>query len=310
MASSNNNPRVAIVGVGQVGAAAAYALILGRIAKELLLIDVNAELRDAQVQDLLDVAYNSNSGIGVRAATYQDVGQCDIVVITAGSKSSRGETPVQHMYNKISIIKSIVNEARPFRSDAIILIAANPVDLLTSITQELSGLPECQVLGTGTSLDSVRLRGLLAETTGVAISSISAYILGVHGDSQAVAWSHVTIGGIPIEEWCPQNTISHADVANECKRKSQVIVRAKGATPFGIGSIISSICYSILLDKRDVWSVSHYQSEYGCCFSLPVVLGRGGVIKSTDIHLDSGEEGDIAQAVQTLKALIERLKHD
>lgn len=308
MLSLGNNPRVAIVGVGQVGAAAAYALILGRIANELLLVDINAELRNAQVQDLSDVAYNSNSGICVRAATYQEVGQCDIVVITAGSKYSRGETSVQHMHNKISILQSIVNEARPFKSDTILLIAANPVDLLTSIAQELSGLPKCQVMGTGTSLDSVRLRGLLAEKAGVTISSVDAYIIGVHGDSQVVAWSNVTIGGLPIEEWSFKSTIDRNDIANECKHKSQIIIRAKGGTPFGIGSIISSICCSILLDKSEVWSVSHYQPVYGCCFSLPVALGRGGVIKSADIHLDSGEEGDVNQAVRALKVLSERLK--
>ncbi|KAE8369798.1 lactate dehydrogenase/glycoside hydrolase [Aspergillus caelatus] len=308
--TSNPNTRVAIVGVGQVGSAAAYALILGHVANELLLVDIKAELRDAQVRDLADVAYGNNSGIRVRAATYQEVGQCDIVVITAGSKHSRGETTVQHLYHKIAIIRGIVDEARPFRSDTILLIVANPVDLLTSLAQELSGLPKSQVLGSGTYLDSVRIRGLLAERAGVATSSIDAQVVGVHGPSEVVAWSGVTIGGVPIARWFPQNTDTLTDVANECKAKSQTIIRAKGGTPFGIGSVVCSICSSILFDKRDVCCLSHFLSEYKCCISLPVVLGRGGVMKAIDMQLDREEWEDLNETAQELKRTMERLKSD
>ncbi|KAE8325444.1 lactate dehydrogenase/glycoside hydrolase [Aspergillus sergii] len=308
--SSNPSTRVAIVGVGQVGSTAAYALILGRVADELLLVDTKAELRDAQVRDLSDVAYGNNSGIHVRAATYQEIGQCDIVVITAGSKYSRGETAVQHMYHKIAIIQGIVNEARPFRADTILLIVANPVDLLTSLAQELSGLPTSQVLGSGTFLDSVRIRGLLAARAGVATSSVNAQIVGVHGNSEVVAWSGVTIGGVPIARWFPHDTTILEDVENECKTKSQTIIRAKGGTPFGIGSVVCSICSSILFDRRDICCISHYQPDYGCCFSLPVVLGRGGMIKTIDMQLDNTELEDLTETARELKGTMERLKSD
>ncbi|KNG90459.1 lactate/malate dehydrogenase [Aspergillus nomiae NRRL 13137] len=302
--------RVAIVGVGQVGSAAAYALILGRVADELLLVDIKAELRDAQVRDLADVAYGNNSGIRVRAATIQEIGQCDIVVITAGSRYSRGETNVQHLYHKIAIVQGIVNEARPFRSDTILLIVANPVDLLTSLAQELSGLPASQVLGSGTFLDSVRIRGLLAERAGVATSSVDVQVVGVHGNSEVVAWSGVTIGGVPAARWFPDKTSHLAEVANQCKAKSQTIIRAKGGTPFGIGSVVCSICSSILFDRRDVCCISHYLSDYKCCFSLPVVLGREGVIKAIDMHLDQKEWEDLDESAQELKHMVERLKSD
>jgi L-lactate dehydrogenase len=188
MSSGNTKPisRIAIIGVGQVGAAAAYALILGSVANELLLVDIKVDLRDGQVRDLSDVAYSCNSGTRVRAATYHEAGQCDIVVITAGSKYSigkgsdgerliifcpkgasshdySGQNNIQLMFRNIAIVRSAVRAMKPFRSDAILLVVANPVDLLTSLAQELSGLPPSQVLGSGTFLDSVRLRGMLAD---------------------------------------------------------------------------------------------------------------------------------------------------
>jgi L-lactate dehydrogenase len=180
--------RIAIIGVGQVGSSAAYSIMLHSVAGELLLVDTNTVLRDGQGLDLTDVGYSCNSRTKVRAATHQEARESDIVVITAGSKYSRGmksdsrrlfeynidhmrsnchigETSIQHIYQKMSIIESIVKAMKPFRSDTILLIVANPVDLLTSIAYQLSGLPKLQVLGSGTFLDSVRIRNLLAEKT-------------------------------------------------------------------------------------------------------------------------------------------------
>lgn len=178
--------RIAIIGVGQVGTAAAYSIILASLATELLIVDLDRELRDSQIIDLCDVSYCSNSRTTVRAATHQEARESEIVVITAGSKYNRGrkshhmwlidymcerdgsdgslgETTVQHTYKKISIVRSIVEEMKPFRSDTILLVVANPVDLLTFFAYELSGLPASQVLGSGTFLDSFRVRNLLAQ---------------------------------------------------------------------------------------------------------------------------------------------------
>jgi L-lactate dehydrogenase len=182
--------KIAVVGVGQVGAAVAYALILGSVACELLLVDVKVDLRDGQVLDLLDAAYSRNSQTRVRAATFQEASQCDIVVITVGSKyvpgkrsdgrklitccpedaSSRehlGQPGIEKLYHSIAVVGSAVKAMKPFRSDTILLLVSNPIDLVTTFAQGLSGLPRSQVLGSGTFLDSVRLRGLLADKTGV-----------------------------------------------------------------------------------------------------------------------------------------------
>ncbi|UKZ76933.1 hypothetical protein TrVFT333_004648 [Trichoderma virens FT-333] len=224
--------RIAIVGVGQVGAAAAYALIRSSIATELLLVDINVSLRDGQVRDLSDVAYSCNSRTRVRAANYHEAGQCDIVVITAGSRHNLGETSLEQVYRNISIVKTAVDAMTPFKSDTILLVVSSPVDLLTSLALKLSQLPTSQVLGSGTYLDSVRLRGILADKTEVAAKSIDVFVLGVQGESQVTAWSAATIGGVPIDK-CLSNekTINRAELSNECKNRSQTIVRAKGATP-------------------------------------------------------------------------------
>lgn len=135
-------------------------------------------------------------------------------------------------------------------------------------------------------------------------------MLGVHGGSQVAAWSTATIGGVPINKLLGPDTLDHAELENECKHRSQSIIRAKGATPFGIGSIVSSICTSILFDKRDVRPISHFQPEFGCCFSLPVVLGRKGIMKTIQIPLNGAEKADIAESAKTLREKIERIHED
>lgn len=175
MSSSTNTTtkplsRIAIIGAGQVGGAAAYALILGSVASELLLVENNVPLREGQVRDLADVAFAVNSTTRVRAATYHEAGQCDVVVITAGSKHALGESSVATTARNASIVRSVVNAMTPFRKDTVLLVVSNPVDLLTSLARQLSRLPAKQVLGSGTFLDSARLRGLLADRVGVSFA--------------------------------------------------------------------------------------------------------------------------------------------
>lgn len=301
----NSKPRIAIIGVGQVGGAAAYALILSGIAAELLLVDIDIDLRDGQIQDLSDVAYSKNSNTRVRAATYREAAQSDIVVITAGSKHLIGQTTIDYTARNISIVRNIVEAMRPFRSDTILLVVSNPVDLVTTIAGELSQLPPSQIMGSGTFLDSVRLRGMMADKAKVAPNSIDLFSLGVHGDAQVVAWSVATVGGVPLEKSLPPTTFNRVQLSEECRNRTKSIVRAKGATPFGVGSIVSSICSSILLDKCDVRPVSHYQPEHECCFSMPVVLGRKGVLTTIAVPLDGEEEARLAKSVEDLKRVVD-----
>jgi L-lactate dehydrogenase len=177
---------IAILGCGDVGSTLAYTLILQPICSEVILVDPKKDLLNAQVRDLSDATYRGGSGVKVRAGTHLDAGQADIVVITAGAKQKAGESRLSLLSRNLHILESIFASMAPISPHTILLLVANPVDILTYFARKLSGLPEAQVLGTGTSLDSARLRGILAEKAEVAPNSIDAYVLGEHGDSQFV----------------------------------------------------------------------------------------------------------------------------
>jgi len=183
--SPPSSHRIAIVGAGSVGGAIAQALILRRVVAEILLVDINADLCRAQVNDLADAAHLSNCKI-----TYGDsaaAGQADIIIVSAGAKQKPGETRLGLIEKNVYVLKSVISGMQPIRPNAILLLVSNPVDVLTLFAQRLSGLPWSQVIGSGTLLDSIRLKGMLAKLTKVAESSINAWVIGEHGDSQCVS---------------------------------------------------------------------------------------------------------------------------
>ncbi|CAG9940235.1 unnamed protein product [Clonostachys rosea f. rosea IK726] len=314
--------KIAIVGVGQVGGAVANAIILTSLANEVLLVETEFSRRASQVQDLADVAFSRKEDTAVRAASYKEAAQSDIIIITAGSKHfiafSRavssgcsdvlGQPSMDYTDRNISIVRGIMKEMSPFRSDAIIIVVANPVDLLTSIVQELSGLPRHQVLGSGTFLDSVRLRGIVASELKVAASSLDIYVLGVQGESQVTAWSTARLGGSTLTKALPPHSLDFDKIADECRERAQAIMQVKGATPYGIASVVASTCRSILLDKRNVRPLSHFQPEFGCCFSLPALIGRQGVIGTIHLALDDAEDARIRDSARKLKGRLESIK--
>lgn len=194
---------------------------------------------------------------------------------------------------------------KPFRSDTILLLVANPVDVLTYFAQKFSGLPKEQVIGSGTFLDSARLRGILAAKAEVAASSIDAYVLGEHGESQFVAWSLASIGGVPLEKAVTSSqNIDKKAIAEETKNKATNIIQSKGATNYGIGGVAASICKSILFDQRNIRPVSHYQEDLDICLSIPAVLGRKGIVRSVTMPLSGEEKELLEKSAKTLKEVI------
>ncbi len=308
--------RIALIGVGQVGSATAHALLcspLSHSISSLLIVDNNIPVRDAQVLDLSDAAYVRNLPVLIRAATYHEAGQCDIVIITAGSRHTLGQSNFERNSRNVSVVKTVVDACAPFRKDAILIVASQPVDLLTALALEGSRLPEGQVIGVGTFLDSVRVRAVLAERVGIAPNSIAVYALGVQGQKEVVAWSCAMVGGVPIEKAGESverigEELTRDELVGECRRRGESVVRQKGASPFGMGAVIASLCASILLDKRNVRPVSHFQREFGCCFSSLVVLGRKGIVKKIGMPLDKEEEARIAESAREVKAHLDRIK--
>ncbi|CAN9360900.1 unnamed protein product [Alternaria alternata] len=308
MASPKLKTTIAILGCGDVGSTLAYTLILQPICSEVILVDLKASLLEAQVRDLNDATYRGGSGVKVRAGTHKDAGQADIVVITAGAKQKTGESRLSLLSRNLHILESIFGAMAPISPHTILLLVANPVDILTYFARRLSGLPENQVLGTGTSLDSARLRGVLAEKAEVAPNSIDAYVLGEHGDSQFIAWSSATIGTTPLALALPPNTLTSefkSQISSHTRGAAGAVIAAKGCTAYGIGNIAASICKYILFDSRSVRPLSFYQPELGCCLSMPAVVGRKGIIKAMPIQLDEEERAQLDACAKGLRGVIE-----
>ncbi|KAF2854568.1 l-lactate dehydrogenase-like protein [Plenodomus tracheiphilus IPT5] len=297
---------IAILGCGDVGATLAYTLVLQPICSEVILVDLKKDLLEAQVRDLNDATYRGDSGVKVRAATHQEAGQADIVVITAGAKQKTGESRLSLLSRNLHILESIFSSMAPISPHTILLLVANPVDILTYFARKLSGLPESQVLGTGTSLDSARLRGILAQKAEVAPNSVDAFVLGEHGDSQFIAWSSASIGTTPLSLALPNQLTADfkASISAHTRGAAGAIIAAKGCTSYGIGNIAASVCKYILFDSRSVRPLSFYQPELGCCLSMPAVVGRKGIIRAMPIQLDEIERGELERCAEGLRGII------
>lgn len=303
--------KVAVVGAaGSVGSTLAYSLILSSAAGEILLSDPQTDVVKAQAEDLSDACYQSESVKTTVRATEDpsEAGQCDIIIITAGAAQKEGESRADLVGKNVSILKKVFEGLKPIKKESIVLVVANPVDALTYFAQEYSGLPRSQVFGSGTFLDTSRLRGILAKKTGVAASNIMGYVLGEHGESQFVAWSSVNVGGSPLDQVISSKDLDKEAIAEETRKKAGALIQNKGNTEFGIGAVTTSLCQSILSDLKVIRSVSHWQEEYGVPLSLPAVVGRKGILQTIPISLSSEEKQSLKASAESLKQIIEEAK--
>lgn len=298
--SEFRGPRVAIIGVGKVGAAIAYSLIHKSIASEIVLFDIREDFLDAQVQDLRD---STSFGVSprVRHGTWKECGQCDIVVFTAGTNQKAGESRLALLQRNLMVIKSGFEQMKPFKEDAILIMVTNPVDIMTYFALKYSGLPTNQVFGSGTILDTTRLKDTIAQRAEVSPRSVHAYVVGEHGDSQTIAWSNMAIGGIPVDQVLPLDEQEKSSVAEFIRFKADRLNKVKGETSFGIGAVVSSICTSIVLDERHVLPLSHYQPDHDICFSTPAIIGRSGIVRSLDLQLNEAEQASLERSIAKLQ---------
>ncbi|KAG0357384.1 hypothetical protein BG005_003582 [Podila minutissima] len=273
--SRRGGSQMAIIGAGSVGSGIAFACLMRSVVSELLINDFNAKVCDGQVLDLQDAAFVSNTK--VRVGTPKECGQADIIVITAGARQRPGESRDELVQRNQDILKSVLDGIQPIKPTAILMLVANPVNVLTCMAQKISGLPPRQVIGTGTYLDSIRFRVAMKERLRVSESSVHAYIVGDHGDKQVAVWSSATVGGKPLLSFEEIHRLDQDEVSHQVAHKAYKIIDLKGATSFGIAAVVSELALCITLNKLSVIPLSTYCERFDACLSFPISLGTNGV---------------------------------
>src|SRR6202048_682853 len=309
-------PRVAIVGTGFVGSTTAYALLLSGAAAEIVLINRDERRADGHVQDLRDAEVFSHT-TRVVAGQFDDCCSADVIIITAGVSQSGQRSRLDSLNETAAILKGLVLKVARYSPHGILLIASNPVDVLTYAAWKWSGLPANRVIGSGTSLDTSRFRRRLAEHYGVASDNVHAYVIGEHGESQVPVTSSARIAGMSLENCCRELGLPHDEdmlrkIANDTRATGLEIIRAKGATYYGIGTALARITGSILRDEHAVLTVSSLVPESmglgEVSLSLPTIITRDGVARVVSIPLDASERHALEASAETLKQYIAALK--
>ncbi|AEF93425.1 L-lactate dehydrogenase [Desulfotomaculum nigrificans CO-1-SRB] len=313
MVEKKKGVKIAIVGVGLVGASAAFAIMISGMASQLVLVDVNKDKAEGEAMDLGDAAAFIKP-INVMYGTYADCQGADIVVFTAGANQKPGETRLDLVQKNIAILKESLPQLLKYCSESIILMVSNPVDVLTYAALKISGLPASQVFGSGTVLDTSRFKAELAEYCQVDPRNVHAYIVGEHGDSEVALWSTATVAGIDIEQYCQQRGLAPIDrqlVAERVRTAAYEIIKRKGATYYAVALSIKRICEAILRNENSILTVSGLVNNlYGiehCCLSLPTIVNGTGRSKVIALPMTVREEEALRNSAQVLKEIIKQV---
>jgi len=295
--------KIAIIGAGAVGATTAYTLMLKNLAAEIMLIDVNEAKEEGEVMDMDDVLSFVETGC-IKGGDFKDAANADIIVLTAGAAQKPGETRLDLVNKNKAICQSIFEGIGKIKSTAIIVVVANPVDIITYLAQNFSGLNKSHVFGTGTGLDTARLRTEIGKALGVYSQNVDGYVLGEHGDSEFDAFSTVSVGGISIKDLkIPKAKLQ--EIEGKVKNAAYEIINRKGATFYGIAMTVSDIIEAILFDQHKIMPLSVYLDGWngisGVCLSVPVVLGRQGVEKIWPVKLIGSEKRRMQKSAKEIK---------
>ena len=310
------NPRkAAVIGCGFVGSATAFTLMQSRLFSELVLLDVNMEKADGEAKDIAHGIPFAGQ-MKIYAGTYDDAADAAIIIITAGANQKPGETRLDLVQKNTAIYQSIIPEIVKRDFGGILLIVSNPVDILTYVALKLSGLPEKRVLGSGTVLDTARLKYALGEHLGVDSRSVHSFIIGEHGDSEIAAWSSTNVSGIPLNEFCEMRGHFNHDaamdaIAEKVKNSAYEIISKKQATYYGIAMSVKRICECIVRNERSILPVSAMMhGEDGIediTLSMPAIVGIGGVETHVPIALSEEEAEKLVESAKKLKEVAKGL---
>ncbi len=310
-----NERKVAVIGCGFVGAASAFSLMQSGLFSEMVLLDSN---RDKAEGEALDIAHGIPFArqMKIYAGDYDDITDAAIIIITAGANQKPEETRLDLVHKNVAIFKNIIPEIAKRNYEGVLLIVANPVDILTYVALKLSGLPENRVLGSGTVLDTARLKYKLGEHLNVDSRSVHAFIVGEHGDSEVAVWSSANVSGIPLDTFGRmRGHYHHSDVteeiAEEVKNSAYEIIAKKHATYYGIAMSVKRICEAISHDERSILPVSGMMhGEFGIddvVLSMPSIVGKYGIETQVPISLDEGEQEKLKDSADTLKEILKEL---
>lgn len=310
-----NYRKVAVIGCGFVGAASAFAIMESGLFSEMVLIDANKEKAEGEA---LDISHGLPFAkpMKIYAGDYKDIADAYLIIVTAGAGQKLGETRLDLVKKNVGIFGSIIPQIAEVNKDAIMLIVANPVDILTYAAKQLSGYPENRVFGSGTTLDTARFKYLLGEHLSVDSRSVHAFIIGEHGDSEIAAWSSANVSGIPIHDFCEmrghfEHEASMKAIAENVKNSAYGIIEKKGATYYGIAMSVRRICEAIVRDEKTILPVSSIQHDnYGIsdvALSMPAIVGKDGVEQTVPISLNDEEVKALKASAETLKKVIDEV---
>ena len=304
-----NVRKVVMIGCGFVGAASSFAIMQSGLFSEMVLIDADKSKAEGEA---LDISHGVPFAkpIKIYAGDYDDIKDASLIIVTAGANQKPGETRLDLVKKNISIFKSIIPEIKKRDFNGVLLIVANPVDILTTVAQKLSGLPENKVIGSGTVLDTARLKYELGNHLNVDSRSVHAFIIGEHGDSEIAAWSSANVSGIPLNKFCEMRGHFNHDeamkrIAENVKNSAYEIIEKKKATYYGVAMAVKRICEAIVRDEKSILPISSLMKGdfgiEGISLSMPAIVGKDGVECLVPIQLNEEEISKLQQSAQTLK---------
>ncbi len=308
------NVKISVIGAGYVGATTAYALMLGGLSEEIVIVDLN---KNKAIGEAMDIAHGAAfvKPVKVISGDYEDTKDSDIVVITAGAAQKPGESRLDLVNKNIGIFKGLIPEVVKYSPDAIIIVVSNPVDILSYVTYKISGFPKERIIGSGTVLDTSRFRTLLAEYLDVDARSIHGYIMGEHGDSEIAAWSLTNIAGVKLEDYVEITQKEKGDLSFmeyipiSVKNAAYEMINTKGFTNYAVALAVRRICEAITGDEKAILTVSSLlEGEYGLhdlFISVPSVVGKEGIIQAIEVPLNDQEMKDFKASAKTMHEIIE-----
>lgn len=315
MSTVVNSRKVAVIGTGFVGSSSAFALMESGLFSEMILLDADQNRAEGEA---LDISHGLPFArpMKITAGTYDDLVDAAIIVITAGAGQKPGETRLDLVKKNVAIFRTIIGEIAKRNCQGILLIVANPVDILTYVALKLSGFPENRVFGSGTTLDTARLKYLLGERLSVDARSVHAWIIGEHGDSQIAAWSSANVSGVPLSDFCSMRGFTEhdqnmEDIAEDVKNSAYKIIEKKKATYYGVAVAVRRICEAIIRDEKSVLPVSSIQHGAfgieGVALSMPAIVGKNGVEKQIPIKLNEKEQMELRKSADALKEVLKSI---